>query len=118
MKSLLAVMSALCLLAACTNPNAAYEKRRTLERDREVYLSGWIGFRETQLVNQWGPPTRVYEAAGKRYLIYSRSHIRSYTSVAGNPVVWTAYCDTTMTSIGGVIEGWRFKGNDCVNATP
>ena len=121
MRQLINIVSLCVLLAACAT-EAKYQE----------VLKTWMGLNEVELVNQWGPPDRVYELEGNRYITYVRGGTAylpgtspSYqTRVIGNtaytnpvggvpPMIINTSCVTTFTVQNGKITHWRYEGNAC-----
>ena len=121
MKRLLALIAFPVVLVACAT-TANYEKM----------LDSWVGTPEIDLIRRWGAPVQSYEAAGRKFLVYSSSRnvfipgtAPSYTTtVVGN----TAYtnqvggssaqniglaCQTTFEIYSERVASWRYQGNDC-----
>jgi len=44
-----------------------------IQEEFETTLSSWLGSSESELISSWGPPHRVYESGGKKYLTWSSS---------------------------------------------
>jgi hypothetical protein len=101
----------------------------TTKQEHEDMLSSWYGSTEKQLVDSWGVPTSFYELDGKRYLTYSNSSQamiggtpptttydyfgNAYTSGGSAPYLVTSNCSITMVVENGVINEWRYEGNNC-----
>ena len=98
----------------------------------EAILESWVGKSENALVEAWGPPDSVYEAAGTRYLTYAKSgtryvpgtpptyrttivgntrHTRAYGGTPGH--VYNQNCKTSFAISDNVIKKWRWEGNAC-----
>jgi hypothetical protein len=111
-----------CATTATTATTANYEK----------ILNSWTGSSELDLVRKWGPPQRVYEVGGRKFLEYADERsifipgtAPTYrTSVVGN----TAYtnrvggspsrsvdmsCRTTFELMNEKVQSWRYEGNAC-----
>ena len=120
-KRLLLFFPLLLLLSSCLSTEE-YEKR----------LSSWVGSTEESLISAWGPPHRVYESGGTKYLTWVRSDTMTLpgseptynTQFYGNTAYTTAYggsdpitmnlrCQTTFTISGGFVRRWRWEGNNC-----
>ena len=121
MKRFITVVSLYAFLAACAT-EAKYQET----------LNTWLGSSEVALVQSWGPPDRVYELDGNRYVTYARGGTTylpgvapSYqTTVIGNtaytnavggmaPMVINQSCVTTFTVKNREIVDWRYEGNAC-----
>ena len=121
MKKILASVLLLLVLTGCAT-TANYEKN----------LASWVGASELDLVRNWGPPQQIYEAGGRKFLLYTNERsvfipgtAPSYTTnVIGN----TAYtrrvggssaqhvnlsCQTTFELENERIVSWRWQGNSC-----
>ena len=99
------------------------------KQEHEDTLSSWYGSTEEELVASWGVPTSFYELDGKRYLTYSNSSQamvggtapittydyfgNAYTSGGSPPILVTSNCTITMVVDDGVINEWRYEGNNC-----
>ena len=111
----------LVLLTGCAT-TANYEKS----------LNSWVGASESSLVDQWGPPSSVYESSGVKYLTYNKSRSgyvpgvapsyqttyvgnTAYTSAVGGSAGYgfTNSCTTTFSIRNNVISSWRWEGNAC-----
>lgn len=98
----------------------------------EKVLNSWVGAQEIDLVRSWGPPVQVYEAAGRKFTVYSAKRnvylpgtSPTYqTNVIGNTAYTTAVggspamnigmsCMTTFELEGSRVVSWTYKGNDC-----
>ena len=120
MRNFLAV-GLLLLLAACAT-RANYE----------AMLGQWVGAREPELIQAWGPPDSVYEGEDARYLTWNAQY-QNYmpgspphyvTRVDGDRVytipyggtpgyLYSSKCKTTFTVVDGTVTGWRAEGNAC-----
>jgi hypothetical protein len=115
----LAIVGLLCVSCVSTKE---YEKK----------LTSWVGQSERSLIDSWGPPHRAYETGGTKYLTWSSSGSMTlpgqqptyYTNVIGNtaytnavggsaPTTINLNCETTFTIAGGIIQSWRWQGNNC-----
>lgn len=104
------------------------------EAKYQATLNSWVGSSEDSLVEQWGPPTSVYETKKKRYLTYFSSGQMylpgtppSYnTSFVGNtaytrqvggssPTMVNLSCKTVFTLEKGYITLWNYNGNNCIS---
>lgn len=99
------------------------------KQEHEDTLSSWYGSTEEELVASWGVPTSFYELDGKRSLTYSNSSQamvggtapittydyfgNAYTSGGSPPILVTSNCTITMVVDDGVINEWRYEGNNC-----
>jgi hypothetical protein len=102
------------------------------EAKYQEVLNTWLGQTEAHLASKWGPPDRVYEVEGYRYITSSKGGATfvpgtnpSYQStVIGNtvytnpvggtpPMVISRSCVTTFTVQAGRISSWRYEGNAC-----
>ncbi|MBU3590006.1 hypothetical protein [Polynucleobacter sp. 80A-SIGWE] len=98
----------------------------------EAKLNSMIGMPESQLVEQWGIPTGMYEADGTRYLSYTNTESgyvagtppvtrttmingKAYTNTTGGTsgYGYTNSCTTTFMVVNKKIASWKHKGNDC-----
>ena len=96
-------------------------------------MDSWINQPESQLLSQYGPPHRVYESGGVKYLTYGNSRTAvipgtnpTYQStVVGNTVYTNSYggtpavpvnlsCDITFEVVNGYINRVTWRGNNCV----
>lgn len=118
----------LLLLGACLRTEDAY-------RDR---VNQYIGASEDQLIADWGVPTRSFETARQKFLLFDvkrRTYIPGtppnywHSHGAGLPGHWhrvggippryvTKQCETTFTIVRGRVTEVRFKGNDCLAVAP
>ena len=121
MKKLLFITIVLCSVLMVTGCVTKQEHENT--------LSSWYGSTEEQLVASWGVPTSFYELDGKRYLTFSNSSQamvggypattsydyfgNAYTSGGSPPILVTSNCTITMVVDDGVINEWRYEGNNC-----
>ena len=83
-------------------------------------------------MKQWGPPDRVYEVDGERYITYARGGTvllpgvapsyqttvignTAYTNAVGGvpPMMMNRSCVTTFTIHDRQITHWRYEGNAC-----
>jgi len=97
------------LLAACAS-TANYEK----------ILSSWVGSDENSLVQNWGPPTRVYNMENGKILTYihSAGSQATYDPLLRTSFAHENYCKTDFTLDGlSTVKSWRWEGNVC-NARP
>lgn len=121
MRRIFAITFALVLTGCATQAN--YEK----------ILQSWVGTAEQDLIDKWGPPSRVYVASERKYLTYDEASTMilpgqapSYTTtMIGNTAYTTAVggydptmidlsCSTTFVIAKGVIQSWSIRGNHCV----
>ncbi len=128
MRKLMA-LAAIALLAGCAYPNPQHVQA----------LNGLIGKTETDLLRSYGVPNRTYDAAGHKFLAYSRNRIDSIPGdgfgYAGfgygyggfgyggfgpgfgyggfGPEIIQRDCDTTFELTGGKVASWSLRGNDC-----
>ena len=125
MKSLFVITLALISLVILTGC--------VTKQEYEDTLSSWYGSSESDLIASRGIPTSFYELDGKRYLTYSNSSqgmvggtpptTRITYDVWGNaytttypgtsPILVTSNCTITMVVDNGVINEWRYEGNNC-----
>jgi len=117
----LTVAIVLALLAGCAT-EARYRER----------LSAWEGASENDLVASWGVPDGFYEATdGTRFLTYRRDRTvylpgtpdrvrvdpltgRAETIPGRSGVLHRTSCETTFEIVADVVEGWSYRGNNCV----
>ena len=116
------MLAVLALSTAACVSTEEYEKK----------LTSWVGQSEMSLISSWGPPTRAYETGGTKFLTWSSSGSMTlpgqqptyYTNVIGNTAYTTAVggsspttinlnCETTFTIAGGIVQSWRWQGNNC-----
>ncbi len=100
-------------------------------------LDTFAGATELALIQQWGPPLRVFESGGHRFLVYYEQQTvtnpgtaaTTTTTVNGNTVVTTTTagtapttttytCTTTFELDRGLVIRSRFEGNNCVASPP
>ena len=121
LKTLFIIPIVVCSLVALTGCVTKQEHENT--------LSSWYGSTEEQLVASWVVPTSFYELDGKRYLTFSNSSQamvggypstttydyfgNAYTSGGSPPILVTSNCSITMVVDNGVINEWRYEGNNC-----
>ena len=124
LKTLFIIPIVVCSLVALTGCVTKQEHENT--------LSSWYGSTEEQLVASWGVPTSFYELDGKRYLTFSNSSQamvgvypattsydyfgRAYTSWGSPPILVTSNCTINMVVYDGVINEWRYEGNNCYDS--
>ena len=70
-------------------------------------LNSWIGVPENELISRWGPPVRVYESGGYKYLTFGGNNAVVFMRGVAVPVG----CTTTMTIYQGRVSTWRYDGN-------
>jgi len=105
-RQLLAILAA--ALSACATPP-----------NYEAALRPWAGAREAELVRAWGPPTRAYEANGRRFIVYeSRRNIHipaaAPASVGSSSAIDVELsCTTTFELQDLKVVSWGYAGNDC-----
>lgn len=105
----------------------------TSQNHRQSYketLDSWLNSTEDELIAKWGLPNQVYNSGTKKYLVYQRSRVYYGPFEKGpryestyNPYLRTTttrkvegqtfHCKTTFTIERGVINDWRYQGNDC-----
>jgi hypothetical protein len=116
-----ALAVAAAALAGCQYPSA--QKIRS--------LNALIGQPETDLIRQYGVPTRTYEVNGHKFLAYDQHHV---DYIPGDPGFWgwgwgpywpgwggggfppeivDRTCDTTFEVVAGRVQSWSLRGNDC-----
>jgi hypothetical protein len=117
-RRLTAVSAALLLLSGCVN----------YLRQREAYLSQFVGRGEAELVQALGVPSRTYETGGAKFLAYDER--RAYYSpgppppyygwgwgwgwYAGYPPVFVErQCETTFEVTGGIVQRFTLRGDGC-----
>jgi hypothetical protein len=121
MKRLLICVMAAFVLAGCaaTNPNKAANDRY----DETMKL--FLGESESFVVNIWGPPDRVYELDGVKYLKYSS--YRTVAVPAPMQVSAPSYnrfmmygggsasvsCDNTFKIKNDIVVSINYHGNGC-----
>jgi len=95
-------------------------------------LDTWVGSSELDLIRSWGAPVNTYEAAGRKFIMYSSSYNVALpgnnptytTNVIGNTAYTNSYggtpgqnllmiCETTFEVEEGIIVKWSYRGNDC-----
>ncbi|WP_155952212.1 hypothetical protein [Pseudomonas sp. CHM02] len=100
----------------------------------ERVLQSWVGSTELELVQSWGPPVRVYESNGHRFLTYSNegsmyvpgTSPTYQTTYYGNTAYTNSYggspgmnvqlsCVTTFDVVDNRISSWRWQGNNCTS---
>ena len=101
---------------------------------RRAYLASLVGQNETELVRQFGVPTRTYEAGGRKFLAYDQRRLDIIPSGpffggyggfghfgpgfglygAFPPAVVERGCETTFEVDGGRVARWSLRGNTCV----
>lgn len=115
-------LASLCLVFAACASTAKYEEK----------IARWVGHSEEELVKSWGPPSAVYESAGKKFISYAHSAqanapvgARGYQTYAvgdmpfPQPVdtlsnrIEPQTCNTTFESQNGKITAWNLEGNAC-----
>ena len=119
MRPMIAVLLALPLLAACTQPPPP---------DRQAQLQPLVGQTETDVVRQMGIPARSFDVNGHRFLAYLD---RSVTVVPGQgpwqpfwsgwwyhgpdvaPEVVDRICETTFEITAGRVQSYQLRGNAC-----
>ena len=124
MKNFLRVVLLLALAGCATATTANYER----------VLNSWVGFKEIDLVRDWGPPNRAYELSGRRFFEYTEQRIVHVPSVPptyqrtviGNTVYATPVgvgqpgytairgCTTTFELEDDTIVAWHSRGDSCV----
>lgn len=96
-------------------------------------METWVNQPESKLLSQYGPPHRVYESGGVKYLTYANSRTAvipgtnpSYQStVIGNTIYTDSYggtpsvpvnlsCTITFEIVNGYINRVTWRGNNCV----
>ena len=104
---------------------------------REKYkkkLESWVGSKEKELVQSWGPPDSVYQLSNsEKMLTYTRSRVvtrpgtdpsyRTKMDVDGTvhtkpyggrpPRTVIRHCKTIFTVKNEIISHWKFDGNSC-----
>ena len=78
----------------------------------EDLLKTWVGRSEDELVQTWGPPSSVYQAAGAKYLTYTKNQ------TCGSDNHYTCVCNTHFELASGRVESWRWDGNGCLAYPP
>jgi hypothetical protein len=119
MRPTVAVLSALPLLAACTQPPPP---------DRQAALQPLVGQSETDLVRHMGVPTRRFAIEGHHFLAYLE---RTVTVLPGQgpwqpfwagwwyhgpdvaPEVVDRVCETTFEVTAGKVQSYQLRGNAC-----
>jgi hypothetical protein len=102
--------------------------------DFEATLDTWVGATEKDLVTAWGPPERVYEIEGQRYLTWEKESTRAayppsstFSVFSGGggvgygvgvgtgfpAVTTTSGCEITYLFEDGRARSWRWEGEDC-----
>ena len=82
-------------------------------------LSSWSGAPESELVRDWGRPTRSYEAGGRAFIVYERRltlHLpgTSTGAMGASPAMDVEMsCTTTFELAGSKVVSWSYTGNDC-----
>ena len=112
---------ALLILAGCAT-TANYEKM----------LNTWVGAPEIALYRSWGAPDSQYEAAGTKFVTFTKSgnvvmpgtSPTYQTTFIGNTAYSNAYggspaynislvCKTTFEIRNEQVVNWRWEGNQC-----
>jgi hypothetical protein len=116
-------LAGLTLLAGCAYPNPQHV----------AALNGLVGKSETDLVRNYGVPTRTYMTGGSKFLAYNMSRIETIPGDWGwGGYGWGGYgwggpgwgggfgpeliqrdCDTTFELKSGVVQSWSLRGNAC-----
>jgi hypothetical protein len=123
-KALLAGLSLISFLAGCAS-EANYAKM----------LDTLVGSPEVALLDRWGVPTSTYQSGDVRYLAYRREQLHmlsgtqptshttvigdtAYTTVTGgrSAETYSTFCETTFKIRAGRVEGYSYRGSDCVAA--
>jgi hypothetical protein len=126
MKQLLSIASVLAL-GACAYPNPQHVSA----------MNALVGKSETDVVKTLGVPSRTIETGGHKYLAYSRNKLVTIPGDYGFGPAWgwgywgggwgggwggwggfppeivQRDCETTFDLLGGVVQSWTFRGNDC-----
>jgi hypothetical protein len=116
-----AALAAMLALAGCVYPNPQHVSA----------MNALVGKSETDLVHTLGVPSRTYETGGHKFLAYSRSKLETIPGDPGfgpwggwgwgggfgwggfPPEIVQRDCETTFDLLGGVVQAWSFRGNDC-----
>ncbi len=118
-------VAAVLALAGCAYPNPQHV----------AAMNALVGKSETDLVHALGVPSRTYDTGGHKFLAYSRSKLEStpgspgfgpwggwgYGYWGGGYGGWGGFppeiiqrdCETTFDLLGGTVQSWSFRGNDC-----
>ena len=80
-------------------------------------LNSWLGEPESNLIQNYGVPVKVYETGGKKYVTYVNS---SFGNIGGNLIHYKCEVTFTIENQGGVdvITHYRFAGNNCASPIP
>lgn len=115
-------LAAVLVLSGCAT-HANYERM----------LQGFMDMKEEDIVFRWGPPDRVYDAGGKRYIAYNRrdswtdwgspamsetiiekGRVRTVNRSGTPPITYTNVCETTFEISNGVVTRASWRGDGCV----
>ncbi len=97
---------------------------------REAYLAQLVGQPETELVRQFGVPSRTYETGGRKFIAYTEQRVdvvpvggfygggfgfwgASYGFAGIAPQVFQRACETTFEVAEGRVLAWSLRGNAC-----
>jgi hypothetical protein len=98
MKSLLTVAVMLGLLGGCA-PYNYDEAWAPYKKQYDESLAMWLGTKESQLVDYWGTPDRVYRLDGSKYIMY---RLPSYR-----------LCEQTFKITNGIVEKYSYNVKGC-----
>lgn len=114
-------VAAAALLSACASPS-----------EGDAVRASWVGATEAQLVDGWGPPSRVDASPEGRAIRYERSrmvHVAGTPAqnhpMAGGGLMMTPEvpamdialsCTTAFVLKGGIVTSVSVEGNDCRDA--
>jgi hypothetical protein len=104
------------------------------EAKYQIKLDALKGTDELGLIRHWGPPDRIFELYGHRFLVYRRSQAMivpgaepiyqttfsgktAYThGYGGTPdTIMNLDCTTTFEIVDGKISDSSFRGSDCTS---
>ena len=101
MKSLLAAVLLLGVLSGCVQ-NTAQDIEATWEPYKQRYneaLATWIGASESELVDHWGTPDRVYTLQDSKYVMFRLARYR--------------LCEQTFKITKGIVEQYSYNVKGC-----
>jgi hypothetical protein len=99
-----------CFVSACAT-TGKYEES----------LNSWKGASDTSLMATWGMPAETFDSKDHRFLVYQFSRTRPLVTMGdrtGSKATYmqALFCTTVFGIVGGHVEDWAIKGNDCKNA--
>lgn len=80
-----------------------------------VALQTYIGKPSSELVSEWGPPTREFREGSAKYYTYVKDRGGAIVPMYGMAAMVRAYCETTFTIDLDVVRAYSYKGNSCPN---